>query len=87
MFFKLKNSQYSVVLESIFAFFLQKPLFSNSFDSEKPRKLPFSKENFGVIKHIKTCFIQKSLFLDFFTKHFLENIKNRLFVSEEFDYW
>ena len=31
----------------------------------------------SVIKHVKTCSIQKLLFLDFFAKYFLENVENR----------
>ena len=32
-------------------------------------------------------FNTKNIFIDFFAKHFLENIGNKLFLVEEFDFW
>ena len=45
----------------------------------------FTKKIISTIKHDKTRFIQKILFLNFIVKHFLENVKNRLFYV--FDLW
>ena len=74
----------------IFIKFLQNLLyFFISFDGIKLKKLTFKKKEISQsnIKYVKACSIQKQLLLDFFAKYFLQNVKNKLFLGEEFDFW
>ena len=49
-------------------------------------KYIFKKKILCVIKHAKTRFIQKLLFLDFLCNNFLENDENRLFLGEKLNF-
>ena len=64
-------------------FFSENTIFIN-FEA---KKIFFKKKILSVMKHVKTCFIQKLLLLDFSTTYFLENFENRLLLDKEFDVW